>query len=168
VPLHRRQDQSRTVSEAAVEPPDRTVEATMSVQSENPAVHRPVRHFVRHYVEMLVAMAAGMVVLTPLWELGLGAVGASWLLDRVEPATMIMATSMSVPMVAWMRYRGHGWAASLEMAAAMYLSFAVLYPPLWLGLLAVDSVMLVGHVLMLPAMAAAMLLRRDEYTRHHA
>lgn len=140
----------------------------MSVQSEKPTAHRPVRHFVRHYVEMLVAMAAGMIVLTPLWELGLGAVGASWLLDRVEPATLVMATSMSVPMVAWMRHRGHGWAASLEMAASMYLSFVVLYPPLWLGLLAVDSVMLLGHVLMLPAMAVAMLLRRDEYTRHGA
>jgi hypothetical protein len=28
---------------------DRTVEAAMSIQSEN-ATHRPVRHFVRHYV----------------------------------------------------------------------------------------------------------------------
>jgi hypothetical protein len=116
---------------------------------------------------MLVAMIVGMVVLTPLWELGLGALGASWLLDRIEPATMIMATSMSVTMVAWMRYRGHGWPANLEMAAAMYLSFAVLFPPLWLGLLSADAVMLAGHVLMLPAMAAAMLWRRDEYTRHH-
>lgn len=144
----------------------------MSIQSEHAtrsehATHRPVRRFVRHYLEMLVAMIVGMVVLTPVWEMGLGALGSSDLLDRIEPATMIMATSMSVPMVAWMRYRGHGWAASLEMAASMYLSFAVLFPPLWLGLVSADAVMLVGHVLMLPAMAAAMLLRRDEYTRHH-
>ena len=138
----------------------------MSIQSEN-ATHRPVRHFVRHYLEMLVAMIVGMVVLTPLWALGLGAVGASWLLDRIEPATMIMATSMSIAMVAWMRYRGHGWRPNLEMAASMYLSFAVLFPPLWLGLISADAVMLVGHVLMLPAMAAAMLLRRDEYALHH-
>ncbi|MGH3585588.1 MAG: hypothetical protein ACRDQ0_04625, partial [Pseudonocardia sp.] len=95
---------------------------------------------VRHYLEMLVAMALGMVVLTPVWELGLGAVGASWLLDRIEPASMIMATSMSIPMVAWMRHRGHGLASSLEMAASMYLSFVVLYPLLWLGLISADSV----------------------------
>jgi hypothetical protein len=134
----------------------------MTALSQNPA-----RSFVRHYVEMLVAMVVGMVVLTPLWDLGLGALGASWLLDRTEPATMIMATSMSVTMVGWMRYRGHGRRANLEMAAAMYLSFAVLFPPLWLGLLSADAVMLAGHVLMLPAMAAAMLWRRDEYTGHH-
>ncbi len=138
----------------------------MIIQSEN-ATHRPVRHFVRHYVEMLVAMIVGMAVLTPLWALGLGALDASWLLERIEPATMIMATSMSIAMVAWMRYRGHGWRPNLEMAASMYLSFAVLFPPLWLGLISADAVMLVGHVLMLPAMAAAMLLRRDEYTLHH-
>lgn len=37
-----------------------------------------------------------------------------------------MALTMTVPMVAWMRYRGHGWAASNEMAASMFIpSFAV-------------------------------------------
>jgi hypothetical protein len=43
-----------------------------------------------------------------------------------------MATNMTIAMSAWMRYRGHRWAATAEMAAAMYLPFIVLLFPLWL------------------------------------
>lgn len=66
-----------------------------------------------------------------------------------------------------MRYRGHSWAANGLMAAAMYLSFVVFFPPFWLGYLSADGILVGGHVLMLPAMAAAMLLRREEYTGQH-
>ena len=77
-----------------------------------------------------------------------------------------MATNMAVAMAAWMRFRGHGWAAALEMSAAMYVPFLVPFPPLWLDLLSGHAMMLVGHVLMLPAMVAAMLLRPAEYAGH--
>jgi hypothetical protein len=35
-----------------------------------------------------------------------------------------MGVSMTLPMVAWMRYRGHGWAPSSEMAASMMIPMA--------------------------------------------
>ena len=50
----------------------------------------------------------------------------------------------------------------------MYLSFVVLFPAYWLGALSDAGVMLVGHVLMLPATALAMLWRREEYLHGHA
>jgi hypothetical protein len=34
-------------------------------------------------------------------------------------ATLVMAFSMTAPMVAWMRHRHHPWNACLEMTAAM-------------------------------------------------
>ena len=43
----------------------------------------------------------------------------------------------------------------------------MLFLPLWLGLLSGDGLMLAGHVLMLPAMAVAMLHRREEYVGAH-
>ena len=49
----------------------------------------------------------------------------------------------------------------------MYLPFVVLFPPLWLGFISPATMLTGGHLLMLPAMAAAMLLRRTEYTGHH-
>jgi hypothetical protein len=126
-----------------------------------------LRRFVLHYLEMVVAMAVGMVVLHPVWSLGLGALGQADVLNRTEVMALVMATNMTVAMSAWMRYRGHGWASIAEMGAAMYLPFLVLFVPLWAGLISSGSLMLAGHLLMLPAMVVAMLLRRDEYMGHH-
>lgn len=78
-----------------------------------------------------------------------------------------MATNMTITMSAWMRYRRHGWAATAEMAAAMYLPFVALFVPMWLGAISPDAMLAGGHLLMLPTMAGAMLLRREEYTGGH-
>ncbi|HEV8567746.1 MAG TPA: hypothetical protein VGQ92_11760 [Actinoplanes sp.] len=51
------------------------------------------------------------------------------------------------------------------MSAAMYLPFLVLLIPYWLGVISAGTVMTAGHLLMLPAMFAAMLWRRSDY--HH-
>ena len=112
------------------------------------------RGFVVHYLQMLAAMGIGMLVLGPL----------SMLVDAgVEVHALLMATWMTAGMTAWMAYRRHSWQATAEMALAMYLSFAVLLPAYWLGVLSGPGVILAGHVLMLPAMALAMLRRREEY-----
>lgn len=68
-------------------------------------------------------------------------------------------------MAAWMAWRRHPWPAIAEMGRvpAMYLSFAVLFPPYWLGVLSGHGVMLAGRILMLPAMAPAMLRRREDH-----
>jgi hypothetical protein len=74
---------------------------------------------------------------------------------------------MVVPMVAWMRFRGHGWRANGEMSLSMVL------PTLGvIALLSADVVENVGallvaeHVVMLLAMLGAMLLRPSEYMGH--
>jgi hypothetical protein len=127
----------------------------------------PLGHFVRHYLEMVVAMVVGMAALGPVWSLAGDALGRPAVLDLPEVSALVMATNMTVAMSAWMRYRGHGWRTTLEMAAAMYLPFVVLFPPLWMGALSADAMLVAGHVVMLPAMAGAMLLRLGEYTGRH-
>jgi hypothetical protein len=126
-----------------------------------------VRHLIRHYLEMVAAMIIGMVVLGPVWSLGLDALGEPALLERPDLNALAMATNMTIAMSAWMRYRGHRWAATAEMAAAMYVPFIMLFIPLWLDLLSPSGLIIVGHVLMLAGMAALMLLRPAEYTGHH-
>jgi hypothetical protein len=79
-----------------------------------------------------------------------------------------MATNMTLGMSLWMAYRKHSWPSILEMGAAMYLPFIVLLVPYWAGQLSGGVIMMGGHALMLPAMLAAMLLRRREYTGLHA
>jgi hypothetical protein len=129
------------------------------------------RHFVRHYVEMLVAMVLGMVVLGTPATLALSTAGMSMSeLHNDAPALMLfgMAVTMTVPMVGWMRYRGHGWPASAEMSASMFVPAFGVIALLWGGLVEdIGALMLIEHVVMLPSMLAAMLLRREEYSGMH-
>jgi hypothetical protein len=130
------------------------------------------KHFVRHYVEMVVAMFLGMAVLGPPAAWAMGAMGIDWArLADDAPALMFlgMATTMTIPMVAWMVYRGHGRRANTEMSAAMFVPTFAVIGMLWAGLVTDPGVlMLVEHVAMLLAMAGAMLLRPAEYAQHHA
>lgn len=114
------------------------------------------RRFWIHFAQMLVAMLAGMVLLGMLWPH----------FASVEGMSLVMATNMTIGMTAWMAWRRHGWRPIGEMALAMYVPFVVLFPPHWAGLLSADAVLGLGHVLMLPAMLAAMLLRPAEYAGH--
>jgi hypothetical protein len=131
---------------------------TDSVSTAAPARAHRVRHFVRHYLEMVVAMLVGMVVLGPVE-------GLVWpdLTARADVGVLVMATNMVIGMGAWMRYRGHSWRGTAEMSASMYAPFLVLLVPFWAGAIGEHVLMTWGHLLMLPAMAAAMLLRPAEY-----
>ncbi|MEU8202370.1 hypothetical protein [Streptosporangium sp. NPDC049046] len=118
--------------------------------------------FWRHYLEMLAAMVVGMVVLGAAVRAGLALAGLE-LPARPEVVALEMAVDMSAGMIVWMRYRGHGWAATLEMAGVMIVSALALFPLLWMGVISGDALLLLEHVLMLPLMLLVMLRRRDEY-----
>src|SRR4051794_20102839 len=128
-----------------------------------------IRHFARHYAEMVVAMLLGMAVLWMPATRAPQALGMSSheLHDDAPAMLLVMATTMNRPMLAWMRYRGHGWPASLEMAASMYLPTLAAIALLGAGLVAdLGALMTIEHVAMLLSMLAAMPLRRDEYSGH--
>ncbi|PZG02171.1 hypothetical protein [Nonomuraea aridisoli] len=120
--------------------------------------------FALHYVEMIIAMFAGMFGLGMLQSaVGLGVSHA----EQPELWYLVMAFHMSVGMAAWMRFRGHGWAPTLEMCAVMFAPVVPLFPLLWFGVIDADGLMLVSHVAMFPLMLAAMFRRLDEYAGHH-
>ena len=76
-----------------------------------------------------------------------------------------MAVTMTVPMVAWMRYRGHGRRANTEMSASMFLPTFAVIGLLWAGVLEdIGALMVLEHVAMLASMLGVMLLRPAEYT----
>jgi len=113
---------------------------------------------------MVVAMFVGMTVLWALTVVVTTVVGFEYSLAP-EVAALKMAFDMSVGMVVWMRYRGHSWASTLEMVAAMFAPAVALAPLSWLGLISGESLMLSTHILMLPLMFVVMLRRRAEYAR---
>ncbi|HST67481.1 MAG TPA: hypothetical protein VLM05_20090 [Mycobacteriales bacterium] len=112
------------------------------------------RSFLLHYAEMLVAMLVGMVALAPLWHV-------AWpgYADRPDTMALAMAADMTVAMAGWMAYRGHDRRGIVLMSAAMCAPFAVLVLPYWAGVLPGSWLLPLGHVLMLPLMALAMLRR---------
>ena len=120
------------------------------------------KRFLLHYLEMVAVMIVGMIVL--------GAASDALLDLPDDPAVNIveMAIAMTLPMVAWMRFRGHGWRPSIEMAAAMIVPAAVALL-LWGTQVVEDEMLLMTfeHTAMFVGMFVAMLLRRDEYTGHH-
>jgi hypothetical protein len=129
---------------------------------------RSTYRFLGHYAEMIAVMFAGMFALMAPTGMVLGAFGTSW--SRLSPAmnTFVMALTMTVPMVAWMRYRGHAWRANAEMAASMLIPTFAVMGALWAGL-ANGGLMVPEHAGMLGFMLVAMLIRRDEYScaAHH-
>jgi len=75
---------------------------------------------------MLAAMVLCMVVLGPLWPT----------MDGVELHALVMATNMTIGMTALMAVRRHAWPGIVEMGAAMYAPFIILFVPYWTGLIA--------------------------------
>lgn len=131
--------------------------------------HR-ARHFARHLVEMIVAMVIGMAALGVVWRVILAAcdVDASdFRLRHVGIVGLVMAFDMTVPMVWWMRHRGHSWARGGEMAGAMFVPTLLLIGLLELDAVSGDSLIGLQHALMLPAMLLVMFWRLDEYARPH-
>ena len=127
--------------------------------------------FLRHLFEMLVVMMLGMCMLgaafgalhTALFGSGFA---AAWR-DHVVLAAFAMAFNMTVPMVLWMRYRGHSWQRGGEMAAAMNLPVLPLLVLYWLGAIPAPGVLGLQMMLMVPAMLGSMLYRKEEYSAPH-
>jgi hypothetical protein len=131
----------------------------------------PSRRFLRHFAEMLVVMMLGMCVLGVAFrELHVLLFGsgfdAAWR-DHIGLAAFAMAFTMTVPMVLWMRYRGHSWERGAEMAAAMNLPLLPAFVLYRFGVIPGRGVLGMQMMLMVPAMLAAMLYRKEEYGAPH-
>ncbi|MBS1877992.1 MAG: hypothetical protein JST31_00610 [Actinobacteria bacterium] len=127
------------------------------------------RDFARHYAEMAIAMLVGMAVLALPARLASAALFPS--LDPDDPSLMLarMAVIMTVPMVLWMRWRGHAWAPCLEMAAAMLVPAAGVIALVETTLVEDMAVLMaIEHVVMFAAMFFAMAARPREYGRRGA
>jgi hypothetical protein len=141
-----------------------------SETSKDPSISADVVHdrhispFWRHFLEMLAAMVAGMIATGAIFVSIVGL--KSW--DEVTTqyptqALLAMAAGMTVPMVAWMLYRGMGWKNSYEMAAAMVLPVIPFLCLVWFSV--TKSAQCGAYcALTVVAMLALMRYRRSQYT----
>jgi hypothetical protein len=126
--------------------------------------HSPRRAFLLHLGEMLLAMALGMVVLGGAMEGVLRLAGSSLTDAPAAVQAAVMAIDMTIPMAWWMRHRGHPRRHNVEMSASMIVPSAFAIVIHWIGLISSDTVMVLQHELMIPAMVAVMLWRYDHYS----
>ena len=125
-----------------------------------------VAKFSAHFLEMVIAMAIGMAIFGPA-KSALADLGYTSLLDKTSIDYQVwMNVFMVVPMVLWMRTRGHKWRHGLEMGAAMIVPTACV---LLLCRVGVTDVLpwftssLTG-LAMFAGMLGYMLYRHDMYT----
>ena len=137
-----------------------------------PAAGSNWRRFLRHLVEMIVVMMLGMCLLggafRELHVLVFGSGFAAAWREHAGLAAYGMAFSMTVPMVLLMRYRGHSWERGGEMALAMNLPVLPVLALYVFDVVGFDGVLGLQMALMIPAMLAAMLYRKEEYSAPHA
>jgi len=118
------------------------------------------RQPVRRCLGMVAAMLAGMLTLAPVERLVWPELGM-----RADVAVLVLATNMSIGLAAWMRVGGHRWRDIAETSALIYLPFVALLVPLWAGQIGEHAVLGWAHLLTLPAMALALMLRPVEDVR---
>ena len=126
------------------------------------------RRFVRHFGEMLLAMLIGMIGLGGASELVFAAAGSSLTDASGTVQVLLMGFNMTVPMVAWMSYRGHPRTHNTEMAASMIVPTLAAAALAAAGGLSAGGALAVQHVVMVPAMLGVMLWRYDHYSEGHA
>ena len=125
------------------------------------------RVFARHFGEMVLAMVLGMVVLGGLGELAFAAAGSGLTDQSAAFQVTFMGLSMTVPMVAWMAYRGHTAAQNAEMAGSMMVPTMIAATLALAGTLESAAALELQHIVMIPAMLGVMLWRYEDYSHSH-
>jgi hypothetical protein len=130
-------------------------------------VRRKVRipPFWRHFLEMFAAMWIGMAAGDPVF-LAVTGLSSTRQASHLYPAQSVsaMAVAMTLPMVAWMLLRGHGWRNSAEMAAAMLVPAIPFIILCSLHVLTGGTASCVYMMLSALAMLGLMAYRRDVYS----
>jgi hypothetical protein len=146
-----------------------TITPTCLAVPRTPAEPTSKRIFIRHFIEMVLVMLIGMGVLEGLAALAFAAAGSGLSDQAAWFRVTLMGFSMTAPMVAWMKLRGHSRRQNLEMAASMLAPTAMAAALAAAGVLNAGGALAIQHAVMVPAMLGVMLWRYDEYARpHHA
>jgi deazaflavin-dependent oxidoreductase (nitroreductase family) len=121
---------------------------------------------------MCVVMCVGAIVLSVLFFGAAGLLGYTDLPQRLpELSVLVIAVNLSLPMAAWMRFRGMEWRPTLEMSGSTMVVGLLLIAAYWLDMIAKSSLIEVQTSLACPVMLPVMLFRFRLYsghTGHHA
>ena len=134
-----------------------------------PGVVTRVGYFIWHLLEMCLAMCIGGIPLIILFFVGAAKVGYPDLFEQSpELSVLVVGFILALPMTAWMRFRGHDWQSTLEMASTTIVLAILLVTLGWLGILARTTLFELLTRLACPVMVIPMFFRLEMYTASHA
>jgi hypothetical protein len=126
---------------------------------------RQTGHFLLHYFEMCAPMCIGFAVGDLIYFWAAEQQGYSEPFRQLPVLSVLVVTlTMTVPMTAWMLFRGMPRRATAEMSAVMPALAIVLLALGWLAIVPKGDLALLEHGLMMPAMLVPMLFQLDLYT----
>ena len=140
----------------------------VAVTTPRAGIGRQAWTFGRHFFEMCIAMCVAGVPLTLMVFAAISTL-ASVDLQEQYPALALIVTAfgLTLPMSAWMVFRGMPWRPVLEMAAAAFVVAILLIAVVVVGIVGSETLQLtVGEFcgLSCVAMLVVMLFRLDLYT----
>jgi hypothetical protein len=145
-----------------------TKQVSSSQKVQVPGVVVRAGYFIWHFLEMCVTMCIGGITLNLLFFLGAAKIGYPDLLEQApEFSLLAIGINLAVPMTAWMRFRGHEWRPTLEMASTSIILPILLINAAWLGIIPESSRLDWLTKLACPVMLIPMLFRLDLYSGHH-
>jgi hypothetical protein len=148
--------------------PSRSLQRAPARDRPVASVLRPVGRFVAHYLQMCMVMCVGGIGLSVVFFGGAQLLGYTNLTDRAPVlSALVVAVNLSLPMAAWMRFRGMPWRPTLEMSGATMLIGLTLIVGYGLDLVAQSSLIEVQTRLACPVMLAVMLARFRLYASPH-
>jgi hypothetical protein len=134
-----------------------------------PGVVARTGYFLRHFLEMCLTMCIGGITLNVLFFWGAAWTGYPDLFEWFPDVSLLaIGINLAVPMIAWMRFRGHEWRSTLEMASTSIILPILLIGAAWLGIIPESNRLEWLTRLACPVMLIPMLFRLDLYTGHHA
>jgi len=177
--LDKETSMERELNTSGIEPCERaTLTATDEAVEHLGAVSRKTDGQPRRYLRTGWTLARHLLEMVAAMMVGMAALGAATGVFGEPPGYAdplveygLMGVSMSVTMVAWMRFRGHSWSDGLEMTMAMLGPMLALVLPVELGIaryvpgLSEDSLMMLSHAAMIVGMSVVMIYRRDRYAK---
>jgi hypothetical protein len=140
-----------------------------TIDTARPSLGRQVWNFARHFLEMCIAMCVGGAALAlVVFAVVPALIGDPNLRERYpELSLLLIAAFLTLPMAAWMRFRGMAWGPILEMSAVPFGLAILLIGLVWVGLAPVGTLRIEFGSFCSVACAGmfvVMLFRLDMYT----
>ncbi|TXK14814.1 hypothetical protein [Microbacterium wangchenii] len=127
-------------------PPSTSVDSFLS---------RPFGRWLSGTLESIGVATLSMILVSGLATAIASTIGASLFLQSPEGIAVVMTVDCALGLLIWMLHRRRTTRAIALAIGALAAAFALPLPPYFAGLISGDSAVLIGHVLVIPALALA-------------